>query len=232
MSENIHAGHRNRLKEEIVSADITNLKPPIKLLEMLLFYGTPQRDTVPIAHELMKTFGSFAGVLEADIDDIVKVSGVTRNSASLIKLMLPVFRTYALEKYSATKTLKNYDEIGSYLFTQYFGIKKECLSLLCLNHLGEILSFEIIMSGSIDSVGMSVRDVVAKAIKSNATATVIAHNHPGGVALPSAQDVEATKALKLALSTISVELLDHVIITADDYVSMASSKQFKDIFGA
>lgn len=232
MSENIHAGHRNRLKEEIVSADITNLIPPVKLLEMLLFYGTPQRDTSPIAHELIKTFGGFAGVLEADIDDIVKVSGVTRNSASLIKLMLPLFRTYANEKYSEPEALKNLDEIGQYLFSRYFAVNTECVSLLCLNHLGKILSFEIIVTGSLDSVGLSVRDVVAKVIKSNATAAVVAHNHPGGVAIPSAQDVEMTRALRNALSAISVELLDHVVIAADDYVSMALSNQFKDIFGA
>ena len=229
MSKNIHAGHRNRLREEIISADIAEPKSPVKLLEMLLFYGTPQKDTVPMAHELINTFGSFAGVLEADIDDIVKVTGITRNSASLIKLMLPVVRTYTLEKFATPETLKNLDEIGQYLFAKYFAVKKECLSLLCLNHLGQILSFEM-MPGSIDSVGISVRDIVSKVIKSNATAAVIAHNHPGGVALPSAEDIAITGALKDALSSISVELLDHVVIAADDYVSMAMSNRFRDIF--
>lgn len=229
MSKNIHAGHRNRLREEIISADIAEPKSPVKLLEMLLFYGTPQKDTVPMAHELINTFGSFAGVLEADIDDIVRVTGITRNSASLIKLMLPVVRAYTLEKFATPETLKSLDEIGQYLFAKYFAVKKECLSLLCLNHLGQILSFEM-MPGSIDSVGISVRDIVSKVIKSNATAAVIAHNHPGGVALPSAEDIAITGALKDALSSISVELLDHVVIAADDYVSMAMSNRFRDIF--
>ncbi len=231
MSKNIHAGHRNRLREEIISADITEPKSPVKLLEMLLFYGTPQKDTVPMAHELINTFGSFTGVLEADVDDIARVSGITKNSASLIKLMLPVVRTYTLEKFATPEALKNLEEIGQYLFAKYFAVKKECLSLLCLNHLGQILSFEM-MSGSIDSVGISIRDIVSKVIKSNATAAVIAHNHPGGVALPSEEDVIITRALKDALSSISVELLDHVVIATDDYVSMAMSNRFRDIFGA
>ena len=230
MSENIHAGHRNRLKEEIVSADITEPKLPVKLLEMLLFYGTPQKDTSPIAHELIKTFGSFSGVLEAEIDDIQKVSGITRNSASLIKLILPLLRTYTLEKYEFSESLKNLDEIGNYIFAKYFAVNKECLSLLCLNHLGKVLSFEIIMTGSVDSVGLSVRDIVSKAMKSNATAVVIAHNHPGGIALPSKQDIIVTRELKNALSTISVELLDHIILSTEDYVSMASSNDFDYIF--
>ncbi|MBQ1186806.1 MAG: hypothetical protein IIX54_03865 [Clostridia bacterium] len=231
MSENIHAGHRNRLKEEIISADITEPKSPVKLLEMLLFYGTPQKDTSKMAHDLINTFGSLAGVLEADIEDIVKISGITKNSASLIKLMLPILRTYTLQKYEFNEVLKNHTEIGRYIFGKYFAVNKECLSLLCLNRLGKVLSFEIILSGNVDSVGLSVRDVMAKAIKSNASAVVIAHNHPGGVALPSPQDVEMTRFLKEALKTISVDLLDHIIISSDDYTSMALSSQFSDIFG-
>lgn len=232
MSENIHAGHRNRLKEQITSSDMAEKILPEKLLEMLLFYGIPQKDTVPIVHELIKNFGSLAGVLEADIEDIVKISGITRNAASLIKLMLPLMRAYALEKYNFNEVLKNHTEIGEYLFGKYFAINKECLSLLCLNRLGKVLSFQIIMTGSVDSVGLSVRDVISKAIKSNATSVVIAHNHPGGIALPSPQDVQITRILKEALDTISVQLLDHVIISAEDYTSMALSKEFADIFGA
>ena len=231
MSENIHAGHRNRLREEIVAADISEPRPPVKLLEMLLFYGTPQKDTSKMAHDLINTFGSFAGVLEADIDDIVNVSGITRNSASLIKLMLPMLRTYTLEKYTFTDTLKTHSEIGQYLFAKYFAINRECLSMLCLNRLGKVLSFEVVMTGNVDSVGLSVRDIVSKAIKSNATAVVIAHNHPGGIALPSSQDVIVTRQLKKALNSISVELLDHIIISSEDYVSMALSNEFGDIFG-
>lgn len=232
MSENIHAGHRNRLKEQITSSDMAEKILPEKLLEMLLFYGIPQKDTVPIVHELIKNFGSLAGVLEADIEDIVKISGITRNAASLIKLMLPLMRAYALEKYNFNEVLKNHTEIGEYLFGKYFAINKECLSLLCLDRLGKVLSFQIIMTGSVDSVGLSVRDVISKAIKSNATSVVIAHNHPGGIALPSPQDVQITRILKEALDTISVQLLDHVIISAEDYTSMALSKEFADIFGA
>ena len=145
--------------------------------------------------------------------------------------MLPMLRTYTLEKYEFGEVLKNHTEIGKYIFGKYFAVNKECLSLLCLNRLGKVLSFEIIMSGSIDSVGLSVRDIVAKSIKSNASAVVIAHNHPGGVALPSPQDVELTRFLKDALKTVSVDLLDHVILSSEDYTSMALSSRFSDIFG-
>lgn len=230
MSENIHAGHRNRLKEEILSADIAEPKSPVKLLEMLLFYGVPRQDTAEIAHELIKRFGDFSGVLEADIDDLVKVKGMTRNAASLIKLMRPIGRTYVLSKFKTKEVLKSHEDIGNYILTKYFAVNNECFSLLCLNRLGKVISFEIIMTGSVDSVGISLRTVLEKVIKSEATAVVVAHNHPGGVALPSPQDVEITRRLSEVLSAISVNLVDHIIVADDDYVSMALSSEFHDIF--
>lgn len=230
MSENIHAGHRERLKKTILSTDIMDKIPDVKLLEMLLFYGIPQKDTAPIAHELIKTFGSFSGVLEADIDALVKIKGITRNAASLIKLMKPVCREYILSKYDSKETLKSYDDIGDYILTRYFGVSRENFSLLCLNRLGKIIAFDVLMRGSIDSVGVSTRTVVEQVIKHDAVAVVIAHNHPGGIAVPSAQDIKVTKELASILSSLSVNLIDHIIVADDDYISMAQSDEFKEIF--
>ena len=232
MSENIHKGHRNRLKEEVLAADLTNPKSPDKLLEMLLFYGIPQKDTAPIARELIARFGDFSGVLDADIDDLLKTKGMTRNAASLIKLMRPIGRTYVLTKFGEKETLKNYEDIGNYVLTRYYALSRESFSLLCLNRLGKVISFEEIMGGNIDIVGVSIRTILEKVLKSEATAVVVAHNHPGGVALPSGEDAELTKRIKVALDTISVNLVDHIIIADNDYVSMALTKEFENIFKA
>lgn len=230
MSENIHEGHRNRLKEEIISSDITELKPPVKLLEMLLFYGIPRQDTSKIAHDMMSEFGDFCGVLEADIDDLIAVKGMTKNAASLVKLIRYLFRAYMQCKFEEKQVLKTREEIGDYIHTKYFGVDHECFSLLCLDRLGKVLSFKVLTHGSIDSVGISARAVLTGVLKCGATAVVIAHNHPGGVALPSPQDVEMTRMLASQLKGISVNLVDHIIITDTDYVSMAQSAEFHDIF--
>ncbi len=230
MSENIHKGHRNRLKEEILASDITNPKSPDKLLEMLLFYGIPQKDTSPIARELIARFGDFSGVLDADIDDLLKTKGMTRNAASLIKLMRPIGRTYLLTKFGEKETLKSFEDIGNYMQTRYYALNRESFSLLCLNRLGKVISFEEIVGGNIDAVGVSIRTILEKVLKSEATAVVIAHNHPSGIALPSKEDVELTKTIKNALSVISVNLVDHIIIADNDYVSMAQTKEFASIF--
>lgn len=231
MSENIHAGHRNRLKEEIISAEMGDAISPAKLLEMLLFYGIPRQDTAGIAKKLLTTFGDLSGVFDADIEDLIEVGGMTRNAASLIKLMRPVCRSYVLSKFKFKETLISHEEIGNYILAKYFGIDNECFSLLCLDRLGKVISFEIIMQGSVDSVGVSIRTVLQKVLKSGATTVVAAHNHPGGVAIPSVPDIEITKQLVEALSVISVNLIDHIIVANDDFVSMALSEKYSGIFG-
>ncbi|MEE0927781.1 MAG: DNA repair protein RadC [Acutalibacteraceae bacterium] len=231
MSENIHAGHRSRLKEQIISLAPGEDIQDEKLLEMLLFYGIPRQDTVPIARELMSRFGSLSGVLDADIDDLLTVKGMTRNAASLIKLQRPLSRAYILSKFGDKQTLKSLEEIGEFVLTKYFAVKGECFYLLCLNRLGRIISFEKLMSGNIDSVGVSVRTVLERVLKTEATAVVLAHNHPGGVAIPSPQDLLTTEQIAKALSTVSVNLIDHIIVADDDYISMAQSAKFAHIFG-
>ncbi len=230
MSENVHAGHRGRLKEQIINLAPGEDIQDEKLLEMLLFYGIPRQDTVPIARGLLARFGSLSGVFDADINDLTEVKGMTRNAAALIKLQRPLSRAYILSKFAGKDTLKNLEEIGEYVVTKYFAIKGECLSLLCLNRLGRVIAFENIMSGNVDTVGVSVRTIIEKVLKTEATAVVLAHNHPGGVALPSLQDITITEQVAKALGTVSVNLVDHIIVVDDDYTSMAQSSEFAYIF--
>lgn len=230
MSENIFAGHRQRLKEEVLRSKVYEEIPDVKLLEMLLFYGIPQKDTASISKELLENFGSLGGVIEADIDDLLKIKGMTRNAAGLIKLMRPIGRSYVMSKLGTKETLKSYDDIGNFIHAKYFNLDKECFSVLCLNRLGEVLDFSVVVEGNIDSVGVSVRAVVERVIKSNATAVAVAHNHPSGIALPSPQDVDITKAIATALKGISVNLVDHLIISGNEYISMAQTAEYAGIF--
>ncbi len=230
MSENHHQGHRERLKNEFLASKHQEELTPEKLLEMLLFYGIPQKDTAGIARELIKRFGDFSGVMDADIEDLVHTNGMTRNAACLIKLMRPLAHQYILSKFKSKDVLKSLKEIGDHLMTRFVGVDTECCALLCLNRLGKVISFEIIAEGDVDSVGVSNRTILSKVLKTDATAVVLAHNHPGGIALPSPSDIFVTEQVAVALGTVSVNLIDHVIIAGDDYVSMAQSERFDYIF--
>ncbi|MBO5200990.1 MAG: hypothetical protein J6B93_06890 [Clostridia bacterium] len=231
MSENIHVGHRDRLRKELLSKDITENIAPEKLLELLLFYGIPRQDTAPMARELLARFGGLGGVFEAELEELCKVKGMTYNAACLIRMMRPVGRAYLLSSIKPEAVLKNSGEIGSFIHTRFYGIKEEHIGLLCLNNLGQVTGFEFLAKGGIESVGITPRKVVEVALKHKAAAVVLAHNHPGGVAIPSPQDIELTKTLAEVLSAVSIVLLDHIIVIPDDYVSMAATVKLNGIFG-
>jgi DNA repair protein RadC len=230
LSENIHVGHRGRLKEKIIGLAPGEDIQDEKLLEMLLFYGIPRQDTVPMARELLARFGDLSGVFDACVDDLLDVKGMTRNAAALIKLQRPLCREYVLSKFGKKKVLKSLDEIGDFVHAKYFASCGENFSILYLDRLGKVISFETVVHGSIDSVGVSIRTVVERVLKNDATAIVIAHNHPGGVALPSPQDIAVTEQIAQALKIISVNLVDHIIVSGEDYTSMAQSAKYAYIF--
>ncbi len=230
MATNLHDGHRDRLRNEFLNLGENQTMHDHKLLEMLLFYAIPRRDTNPIAHQLLNTFGSFSAVFDADVEALAEIKGMTKNAAVLIKSILPIARMYIESKNDVTNCVKTFEDVGKFFLAKYLGIKSETASMLCLNGKGEILSFEIISDGDLDSAGLSIRTVLQQVIKTSATAVVIAHNHPSGIALPSAEDIEITKMVADALGAISVPLVDHIIIANNDYVSMAQSSKYKHLF--
>ena len=121
-------------------------------------------------------------------------------------------------------------DIGAYIQSQYALCDDERVSVLCLRPNGKILSFNYIGEGDLSEVGISARKIAEIAIKCNASMVGLAHNHPSGLALPSAVDIEITRGLVLALRQVGVHLVDHIIIVHDDYVSMAQSPEYNHMF--
>lgn len=227
--QNLNAGHRDRMREEFMKAGPEAL-PDYKILEMLLFYGIPRKDTKALAKTLIDTFGSMSGVLEADVTDLKAVNGMTTNAACLIKLVLPLAKRYRASKTDKVGYLHSFEEIGKFVVEQFYTVSTERAILICMDRKGKILGVNKLAEGDFDSAGISLRTIIGHIVKTEATSVVLAHNHPSGIALPSAEDVCVTRQIMDALKVISVNFIDHVIVAGDDYVSMAQSKEFEDIF--
>ena len=230
MDNNLHEGHRERARQEFLQHGFDHNTPPHKILELLLFYCIQRADTNPIAHELIKKYGSVAGVLDAPLEELAAFKGLSERSAVLLKLIMPVAQRYIYDKREQKPTFCNLDSIGKYVLGRYLGETKELVGVMCLDTKGRMLSFEFLSEGSIDSVGLSSRTLAKCVLDSNATAAVICHNHPGGIALPSESDVALTKQVAETLSNIGVQLIDHIIVADADFVSMAQSEQYGCIF--
>lgn len=230
MANDLHKKHRERMRKEFLEHGFADDVPPHKILEMLLFFSIPRKDTNETAHLLLEEFGSISGVLEAEITDLQRVKGVGESTAVLIKLMLPLFKKYQSDKVVAKPKFTNLDDICNFIIKKYFGYKSEVFMVISFDNEGNMIACDKVVEGDVSSVGVSVRDVVKTVLKRNAACVIISHNHTSGNALPSDADVEMTKLLKLTLQQMGVKLLDHIIVVDDDCVSMLQSRKYKEIF--
>ena len=159
MAKSVHSGHRDRVRDEFLFKGISESTPPHKVVEYILFHSIPQKDTNETAHALLERFGSISGILDAPAERLMQVKGISKVSVSLLKLILPVARIYSSEKNSADKVLKNIDDISQYLLGKYFGYDKEVFSMLSLNASGKVLGYDVLSSGNVSEVTVSVRDL-------------------------------------------------------------------------
>ncbi|MBS7297992.1 MAG: DNA repair protein RadC [Eubacteriales bacterium] len=217
--KNIHAGHRNRLKRKLLNMDSENFEPH-EALEILLFYALPQKNTNPIAHELLQKFGSLSGVLEADLSDLIKVNGIKEHSATLIKLQLAMFRMYMQDKYEIKNMKITPDNAGDYIKRLFLGYNHEVLFAIMLDADFSLISTEKITEGTNNGTGIYSREIMSKALETNASNIILAHNHPNGLLIPSAADLNATRVIENGLSFINVRLVDHVIVANNKFTSI------------
>lgn len=218
----LHKGHRDRLKERFLLEGLDHFKDHA-ILEFLLFYAIPRRDTNEISHRLIQQFGSLSGVLDAPVEELCKVEGIGISSATLLAMIPDLCRVYLNDKYSTGELLNTTAKLGEYLRHKFIGRENETIMLLCLDNKCKPLRCEIIGEGTVDTVGVSPRRIVDLAVRVGATSVVLAHNHPKGFAIPSNKDVSMTKTLYQTLIAVGITLLDHVIVAQGDYYSMADA---------
>ena len=218
----IHDGHRQRLKMRFLKEGLDSFSD-IQVLELLLFYTIPRKDTNPIAHELLARFGSLSQVLEAPVEELAKVPGISENSATFLHLITEVGRYYLVDRGTRVSILPTIEDCARYLLPFFFGRRNETVYLLCLDAKCKVLCCREVGEGSVNSASISTRKVVETALGVNATTVILAHNHPSGIAIPSADDVQTTRRMAAALAAVEIQLVDHIVVADDDYVSMVQS---------
>ncbi len=221
----IHKEHRQRLRDRFLKEGLDNFDE-LYVLELLLFYCIPRVDTNPIAHRLLEHFGSLNNVLNASADELEKVEGVGKNTSTFLSLITQVGRYYQVKQSEPGKILRTIDQCGNYLVPYFFGREQETVFMLCLDAKCKVICCKMVGEGSVNSANIPVRRVVEMALAANATTVVLAHNHPSGLAIPSADDIQTTQRVAAALQTVEIVLADHIVVSKDDYVSIVQSNYY------
>lgn len=230
-SVSAHVGHRERMRNRFRSQGIDRFEDH-EVLEMLLYFAIPQKNTNEMAHILLNRFGSISGVLDAPETELKKVPGIGEAAAMLLKFVPQLFRRYSESSKNATNRILTYREAAEYLQPKFFGRENEVVFLMLMDPKGKLLYCDMVNEGSVNACSVYVRDVVRLALQYNALSAVLAHNHPSGNCLPSAQDIATTRTVANALSGVDVVLMDHVIFSNPDYLSLAQSGFMEDLFPA
>lgn len=196
-----------------------------QLLEMLLFYAYPRRDTNEIAHKMINEYGNFHNLFEADPMDISRRCNVTINVATIISLTLAIAKRYTYNRWEKPKEIiSNPKKAAELAISLFIGAKVEQLYMICLNVQKQLIHTAKLVEGDLSEIYLYPRLFVETALKFQAVNVIITHNHPGGTLSPSRGDIEGTRELIAALRTIRVEVIDHIIVAGNCYYSFMEKK--------
>lgn len=215
----MHKDHRKHTKDRFLSEGLDSFEPH-NVLELLLFYSIPQKDTNETAHMLINRFGSLSAVFDAPYDDLLTVPGISEHSATLIKLIPAISRRYAMEKNPKVTKLSSIEDIGKYLVARYLGVTEETVLLLLLDNKFGLIDCVKVHEGSVNSSAITMRKLIETALFKRASMVVLAHNHPSGVALPSSDDLFTTQQVKRAFDLVEIGMLAHIIVAGDTFTNI------------
>ena len=212
---NLHEGHRGRLREGLILTNFVG-EPDHKVVEYLLTLVIKRKDTNELAHTLIKTFGSLAGVLDASIEELQQVKGITYNIAYFLHALPLIYRNYKLSKGEPKTCLNCAQDIFNFLGSAINHLGNEEFYMICLDNGNKVICYKLIASGGNSQVAINSREMIKYANKNNAKKVVFVHNHPSASSEPSAEDIETTKRLYIAFSIEGISVFDHLIVNKED----------------
>jgi DNA repair protein RadC len=183
-----------------------------ELLAVLLGSGTRGGSAVELARELLQEFGSLRDLLTSERSRCLKQRGVGLARYSSLQAALELARRHYRETLRFGSTLAEPDAVRAFLVAQLRDKPFEVFCCLHLDNHHRLIAFEEMFRGTLDKASVHAREVVREALARNSAAVVLAHNHPSGVAEPSAADELVTQRLKDALALIDVRVVDHFIV--------------------
>ncbi len=229
--KNVHEGHRERLRQRFLSEGLENFQDH-NVLELLLFYSVPLKDTNEEAHNLIDTFGSLSGVFDASFEDLCNVKGIGERSATLIKMMPELFKKYEVDKINNDNAiLDTSHKVAEYVAPYFKGVTNEKMYVLCLDSNCRVLKFAQVSEGIVNTAPLNTRKIMETALNCSASSIILIHNHPSGIVAPSRKDIDATISMVNLMEKVSLRISDHIIIgNGSDFFSFRKSDKYKYIF--
>lgn len=214
-----YIGHRERLRKRFLGNDQSAM-PDYELVEMLLAIVQPRKDTKPIAKKLIRLFGSFAGIIGAEVGQLQSINGMGSSSIAMLKVIHESICRILKEGIMQRPLIDNGDRVIEYCKVSMGYLGTEYNRVLFLNSKNYLIESEMKARGTIDHTHTYPREIIARALELRAKAIIMVHNHPSGIATPSREDIEVTLAVREAARFMEIELHDHIIVARNSFYSM------------
>lgn len=214
-------GHRDRLRARFESSGPEGLQD-YEILELVLFTAIPRRDVKPLAKNLLDYFGSLQALMNADMQDLLRIDGISRNTALFLKGATALAHRGIKRDLLGKPVLSTWTRLIEYCMSTMAHEKKEHFRILFLNKKNELLADEIQSSGTVDHTPSYPREIMKRALELGATALILVHNHPSGDPRPSQADIDMTRLIIRAGEPFDIMIHDHVVVSRNGYTSFKS----------
>lgn len=218
MAASVHDGHRARMRKRYQQTGFTGF-PEHEVLEMLLYYCIPRRDTNELAHALIDKYGSLHAVLCADAAELQQFPYITENAAVYLTMFRSVY-LYDVQQQMTGVILDDFRKSCDYFAEMYQYETKEIVRMAMLDEKLRVIRCEIVSEGHPTAVGLTVRRITELAYSAGCNTVILAHNHPRGSAAISPEDIAVTRHLVPILRQCAVALADHIVVGDKSAVSM------------
>ena len=215
----IHKGHRQRMRDKLLNYG-SRVMQNYELLEMLLFYAIPCKNTNLIAKKLMLRFGTLDGVLEASEEELCEVEGVGKGVARFIKSVSLLFSE--TEEEVCEDSFDDYDKVGRFLVEKLSGEKEYKTVMLVFDNRMKLIDYKEIYNLEYSSGAVRAEAFIDFAVKTRAAVAITAHNHPYGPLFPTVGDMATNNAVSSALSLTGVNHAEHYIVSGNKYMGISN----------
>ncbi len=225
-------GHRKRLREKYMRSGISAFAD-YEIVELCLMLCIPRIDVKPIAKELIKKFQNLRGILEAPVEELMKVKGIGESAATALKLMKDVITVYHQNELEiAGDKVSTIDKLIKYFKSKISREKSEVLELVCFDTQLRMIPDGCVrlFEGSVNTANVDIRKIVEIAIKKGASSIAIAHNHPSGIPNPSFEDVRFTRKVSEACKPINLNFIEHIVVGKNACYSFRRDGQFDSLY--
>jgi DNA repair protein RadC len=213
---------QERPLEKLLNKGPENLSDA-ELLALFIRSGVPGKSAVDVARTLLVKFGTIRQVLEVNCQELCTITGIGEAKYGQLQGALELGRRYFAHTLYRENVFTNAQDTRRYLVSQLRGESREVFAVLLLDSQHHLIAFERLFYGTIDSAAIYPREIVKLSLSYNATAVILAHNHPSGKTQPSAADKDVTQHIRKGLNLVDIQLLDHFIIGEGNPFSFAEN---------